>query len=147
MPTEEQIQAWEQAGEPIRQQRRAMREKHGGGGRAADEVRRLREAAAKSATVCADCFAPLAPDASVTLTSRFIEHIPAHYHPVVGVYIKARDIFLPVPICLPCWLIAIVERDQWLCRHLRGVRQNQPLDRAGPLSDEARWKEAIRRFR
>jgi hypothetical protein len=72
MPTEEQIQAWEQAGEPIRQQRRAMREKHGGGGRAADEVRRLREAAAKSAGVCADCFQPLALDASVTLTSRFI---------------------------------------------------------------------------
>ena len=35
--------------------------------RTADEVRDLREQAARSGTVCADCFQPLAPDALVTM--------------------------------------------------------------------------------
>jgi hypothetical protein len=36
-----------------------------GGGRPDEEVKRLREAAAKTAAVCADCFTPLSPTASV----------------------------------------------------------------------------------
>jgi hypothetical protein len=44
--------------------------------RSADEVQRLRFEARESATVCADCFAPLAPMASITMRWRLVQHVP-----------------------------------------------------------------------
>lgn len=89
----------------------------------------MRKAAAETAAVCADCFRPLAPDASVTLTSRFIEHLPARTGGL-GHYIAARDVRQRVPICLHCWLDEIVHASNSF--HLRGFRQDGPIDRAGP---------------
>jgi len=72
-------------------------------GRTPGEVRELREQSAKSATVCADCFEPLSPTASVTMASRPVL-IPADTdwqgRPVPEFYDRRR-----VPICLTCWLI------------------------------------------
>jgi hypothetical protein len=59
-----------------------------------DELKRLRLAAHESAAVCADCFAPLAPTASVTMKERFVEHIP-HRYDSLGHHIPAR--FAPYP--------------------------------------------------
>jgi hypothetical protein len=53
---------------------REDREDHGR--RSPEEVRELREQAAKSATVCADCFEPLANNATVTIHRRTV-FIPA----------------------------------------------------------------------
>jgi hypothetical protein len=80
----------------------------------------------KTAAVCADCFTPLAPTASVTLTSRWSHHTPASYHQYVG-SIPAHDHWLDVPICLSCWLVDL-SRPQWPIRGLpqRG-REDDPL--------------------
>jgi hypothetical protein len=43
--------------------------------RSADEVKTLRLAARDRAAVCADCFALLAPAASITMKWRFVEHV------------------------------------------------------------------------
>jgi hypothetical protein len=40
------------------------------GGRSATEVHALRQQAAELATLCADCFTPLSPTASVTMVKR-----------------------------------------------------------------------------
>jgi hypothetical protein len=66
-------------------------------------VRELREQAAQSATVCADCFQPLAPDATVTVTRRTV-HIPAGTGPIFGPH-PAWDRWLTVPICVTSWLV------------------------------------------
>jgi hypothetical protein len=100
MPTNEQIRELKQAGEEVRRGR-DDREDHGG--RTAEEVKRLREAAAETAAVCADCFTALAPEASVTLVGRWSHHTPASYSGI-GTHIPAHDHWLDVPICLSCWL-------------------------------------------
>jgi hypothetical protein len=105
MATREQISEWRQAGEEVRKARED-RDDHGGGGRSAEEVKRLREAAAETAVVCADCFQPLAPGASITQVRRWTHHTPASY-PAPGIHIRASDHYLDVPICLPCWLVSI----------------------------------------
>jgi predicted nucleic acid-binding Zn ribbon protein len=63
----------------------------------------LRRQAARSATVCADCFQPLAPAASVTIVNRRIVIPPATDWR--GAPVPEHDAWLRVPICLTCWLI------------------------------------------
>src|SRR5262245_46827359 len=99
MATQDQIEQRQAAGHFVRRQRND-REDHSG--RSAEQVKRLREQAAKAATVCADCFAPLAAHGSVTLVRRWIELVPAH-RGFVGT-IPPRDRYEFCPICLPCWL-------------------------------------------
>jgi hypothetical protein len=67
-------------------------------------VRDLREQAARSATVCADCFQPLAPDASVTMEPR----------PVLTN--RGTKWWRRVPICLRCWLVNMTpsRRKSWI---------------------------------
>src|SRR6185369_14551377 len=108
----------EKAGEAVHRAREDLEKK--GRDYPDDEIKRLRRAAAESAAVCGDCFTPLAPNASVTVTERFVEHLAGRYNPI-GLWIKARDIYLPVPICLSCWLIDI-SRHFWV-HGIRGVRQ------------------------
>jgi hypothetical protein len=72
-------------------------------GRTPSEVCTLREQAAKSATVCADCFQPLSASASVTMVERFVEAVPADPDWERPAY----DRYLIVPICLSCWLINV----------------------------------------
>jgi hypothetical protein len=84
--------ASEAAGADVRRQRQD-RADHGA--RTAHEVRDLRERAAQSATVCGDCFQPLAPNASVTMQGR-----PVLVRP--GIERRLR-----VPICLRCWLVSM----------------------------------------
>jgi hypothetical protein len=76
------------AGEAVREVREDCRNF---GGRPTEQVADLRRQAARSATVCADCFAPLAPTASVTMVGRSIRG-------------RGGDRTLRVPICLTCWL-------------------------------------------
>ncbi len=113
------------------------------GGRSAEEIRVLREDAASIASICADCFTPLAPDASVTIVGRFVEHIPAHEEPnTILQFFPARDVHLPVPICLNCWLVALA--DPSLQFHLRRVRQDGHVNCASPARSS--WSE-FRRLR
>jgi hypothetical protein len=93
---------WERklAGADIRRQRRD-RADHGA--RTAAEVGDLRREAARSATVCADCFQPLAPAASVTMVSRRIVIPPATDW--FGALVPEHHAWLRVPICLTCWLM------------------------------------------
>ena len=65
-------------------------------------LKRMREAAAESAAVCADCFQPLPASMSVALVWRFAEKIQEH-DIVPGFSIGAHDRRIRVPICLPCW--------------------------------------------
>jgi len=74
----------------------ARKDRENYGTRSAAEVRQLREEAARDASLCADCFAPIGPHDSVTMVGRLI-HIPA----------IPRDKIISVPICLTCWLIDI----------------------------------------
>ena len=133
--------AYQEAGEAVNRAREERRKKNGD--RSADEIKRLRKLASETATVCADCFRPLAPDASVTLTVRFVEHFPGGFGPLH--YLKPRDRFLSVPVCLHCWLIDIA--DDFSYSHMRGIRQDDPVDRAGPIA--ARWQHTneLRRLR
>jgi hypothetical protein len=84
--------------------RRTRKDRKDHGQRSPEQVRELREQAAKSATICADCFRPLAPGASVTMVKRRV-HIPARKLPFRTD--PAQDRPLTVPICLTCWLIAM----------------------------------------
>ena len=92
-----------------------------------DELKRLRLAAHERAAVCGDCFATLAPTASVTMKERFVEHIPDRYDPL-GHHIPARNRSERMPICLHCWLVDLVKNNEWDIRgmSLRGQ------DEAGP---------------
>lgn len=74
---------------------------------------------------------------------RFVEHLPGRYNGI-GQYIEARDCFLPVPICLSCWLTAIASA--WGFQ-MRGVRRDDPVDRAGPVHPTWQWQNEIRRLR
>jgi hypothetical protein len=112
MATDDQIRQWKHAGAEIRRAREHP------DNRPADVVKRTRELAAATAEVCADCFTPLAPAASVTLVRPWVEHVPAHYHPL-GHYIPAHERRLDVPICLACWLSELAS--PWW--HLPGLRQ------------------------
>jgi predicted nucleic acid-binding Zn ribbon protein len=92
------------AGEDVRRQRQ---DRDDYGARTAVEARALREQAAQSATVCADCFQPLPPDASVTMENRSVR-VPAHDlpYPTLGSgHVAEHDEWLRVPICLRCWLV------------------------------------------
>jgi hypothetical protein len=87
--------------------RRVREDRDDYGARTPDEVRALREQAARSATVCADCFQPLAPDASVTMENR-AARVPAHDlpYPTLGSgHVAEHDEWLRVPICLRCSLV------------------------------------------
>jgi hypothetical protein len=75
------------------------------GNRTADEVCELRRQAARSGNVCADCFEPLAPTASVTMVGR------------VSFQDDARDVWLRVPICLCCWLVRVRSDAEWRWNH------------------------------
>jgi hypothetical protein len=118
MATREQIADWQAGGRAVRQQRET-RETYGD--RPADEIKRLREAAAESAACCADCFALLAPNQSVTLTTRAIEHVAAQYN-YSGKFIRDYDRTAAVPICLSCWLTDNVTPPAWLIGLGRGER-------------------------
>ena len=98
-------------------------------GRSSEEIKALRKAAAETASICADCFEPLPPYASVTRVNRFFEHIPAGVH-CLGLIIKAHDRYLPVPICLGCWLSDIAQPS--FC--FRGGSQDGHLDWASPTA-------------
>jgi hypothetical protein len=98
-----------------------------------DETKRLREIAAKSAAVCADCFTPLTPEASVTIVQRVIGQgrpvprrgtIPLSRNP------PPIDLWIDVPVCLHCWLLDLG------LYHIsaRGVRSDRPLDVASPFT-------------
>jgi hypothetical protein len=137
MATQDQIREWRQEGEAVRCARDDQRVC---GERSPDEIKALRSEAAQTASCCADCFAPLSPEASVTLVHRFVEHIPGRY-PALGISLPPRDVYLTAPICLHCWLISLA--DQPLSNHLQGVRQDDHLDRASPM-DEG-WE--VRRLR
>jgi hypothetical protein len=60
-----------------------------------DELKRLRLAANETAAVCADCFAALAPTASVTVKWRFVEHVPMSYSPHPGTQSSHADGDMP----------------------------------------------------
>src|SRR5262249_13964097 len=92
--------------------------------RSPKKVRRLREAAAKSATVCADCFQPLAFNASITLVPRVVEHVPERTHPL-GRRLRAYERTLVVPICLACWLAELDRREK---SPLRGFPQRRRFE-------------------
>jgi hypothetical protein len=129
MPDREQIEDWKAewraAGLAVRRAREA-RQDHGG--RPADEVKRLREQAAETAAYCADCFAALAPNQSVTLVSRVIEHVPAAYSGI-DTFVPPHDIVRAVPICLSCWLSSMANRPPWSLetRRLRCEGCGRPL--------------------
>ena len=75
--------------------------------RTPEQVRALREQTAQSANLCADCFQPLAPNASATMVRRPIR-IPA----IIawpGRAIPEHDNWIYVPICLQCSLLALQE--------------------------------------
>jgi predicted nucleic acid-binding Zn ribbon protein len=120
---------WErkQAGADVR---RAREDRADHGARTADEVRDLRRQAARSATVCADCFQPLAPDASVTMVSRRIVIPPAIDWR--GAPVPEHYAWLRVPICLTCWLMQM---------------QLDIRARFGATRDELRWLDGLARFR
>jgi hypothetical protein len=82
--------------------RKAREDRNDRRGRTAAEVRALREDAARSARVCADCFEPLPPSASVTMVGR-----PVIIPPVTRYYPTEHKEWLRVPICLTCWLIEL----------------------------------------
>lgn len=89
------------AGKDIRRERKSRKDH---GQQSLEQVRDLREQAARSAAVCADCFQPIAPGASVTMVIRRV-HIPAQQ--LFARRDPAYDRKLTVPICLTCWLIDI----------------------------------------
>jgi hypothetical protein len=118
-------------GEPVR---RARGERDDLRGRTAAEVRALREDAARSARLCADCFEPLSPSASVTMVRRPVL-IPArtsfgHYYP------EHRD-WIRVPICLTCWLINLQ----------RGVLEGKAQDHHDPWAHLDQHEIERRRLR
>jgi predicted nucleic acid-binding Zn ribbon protein len=89
--------------------RRLRQDRTDHGARTAEEVRDLRGQAARSATVCADCFQPLAPDASVTMANRSVR-VPAHDlpYPTLGSgHVAEHDEWRRVPICLHCWVASM----------------------------------------
>ena len=140
MATDNQIRQRRRQGEAVR---RAREERKRLRGRSAEEIEKLRLEAANTASICADCFAPLAPDASVTLVGRFVVHIPWSKEPNIALgFSRARDIHLTVPICLCCWLADLVDPSRQI--HLRGWRQDGHLNRASPKAMEG-WE--VRRLR
>jgi hypothetical protein len=85
--------------------------------RTPEQVRALREQAAKQATVCGDCFAPLAAGASVTVVSRPIR-IPAATD-WRGRPVPEHDDWIAVPVCLLCWLDGLQRGAEPWVRDLR----------------------------
>jgi hypothetical protein len=95
-------------------------------GRSPEQVRELREQAAQSAAVCADCFTPLAATASATMVERRVlipakVDGPTRFPQVLAALGGPRkpdhpasyyERWLRVPICLLCWLRMI--GDSWL---------------------------------
>jgi hypothetical protein len=128
MATNAQKAECDYAGRATRKTREARRDL---GTRSPEKVRQLREQAAKSARVCADCFEPLAPDASISIVQRIIEHVPERYNGV-GQLLPAAKRVRTVPICIACWLIVLGKPRWWL----RGLRQRGSA--ASPLRALAR---------
>ena len=111
--------------------RRARKDRADHSARTAAEVRDLREQAARSATVCGDCFQPLAPDASVTMQNRSVR-IPAYDlpYPTRGSgHVAEHDEWRRVPICLHCWLVKLTParmhntRFSWTWDSLKSVKR------------------------
>jgi len=71
------------------------------------EIRRLRKRSAKDASLCADCFRPLAPTDSVTMTWRDGIRTRRDWS---GKEIAAYNGTLRVPICLLC---SLTVKDTW----------------------------------
>jgi hypothetical protein len=93
--------------------------------RSADEVKRLRLEARERAAVCADCFAPLAPMASITMKWRLVQHVPEQ---TFGAYASEQEHFAMVPICLHCWLVDLE----------RSRRQDEATPRLSSIINEVR---------
>jgi hypothetical protein len=128
MATRAQTAEWKQVGQA---QRQAREQRELLGNRPGEELRRLREQAHQCAAVCADCLQPLAPTVSITLTERFVEHVPTQYKQFCAP-LPAHDRWLLVPICLPCWL---VDLDPVFPVRGRGMRERGE-DRAYFWSDQ-----------
>jgi hypothetical protein len=105
----------EASGAHIRQERR---ERVDYGQRPAAEVRELRKLAAGTASVCADCFAPLKPGASVTLVMRSML-AKETYWPRNARRAREREKYVLVPICLVCWLIEVQREAEATARRWR----------------------------
>jgi hypothetical protein len=97
------------------------------GGRSATEVHVLRQQAAESATLCADCFTPLAPTASVTMVKRRI--VVPRGTDRSGRAVPEQDEWLRIPICLTCWLFDL--EALWLQLAARGRDHNTPWQLQG----------------
>ena len=93
----------DKAAAAIKKATRANAEDHGT--RPLEQVRELREQAAKSGHICGDCFQPIEPGASVTIETRSV-HVPAEDFGKLGKR-PAHDHKLLVPICIACWLLRI----------------------------------------
>jgi hypothetical protein len=79
------------------------------GNRTVDEAYELRRQAVKSGNICADCFEPLAPTASVTMVGRaYCKKL----HAPRGTVGDASYLWVRVPICLSCWLIGLQLRSE-----------------------------------
>jgi hypothetical protein len=103
----EQRRAAEITGADVRERRMAW---FHGRGRSPEQVRELRQAAAKSCTCCAQCFAPLSPSASVEVrwfampdrvTDRALESRLNYRAGWNGAHYERRE-WLRAPICLLC---------------------------------------------
>jgi hypothetical protein len=144
--TEDEIEAHKAAGAAVEA---ARRQKDRTAGRAPDEMKRVRCAAHETAAYCADCFKPLAANASVTMVKRFIEHEPEHVSKMFGIPIPARDHYERVPICLVCWLAELTALEwSWYSRGLgNGPPTKVPKrqDAAGPNLEYS--DERVHRFR
>jgi hypothetical protein len=96
--------------------------------RSADEIKTLRLAARDRAAVCADCFAPLAPEASVTMRWRF-----------VGANAAEHDHLARVPICLHCWLVELMRPPElYRFRGARPWQQDEAEPRLSSILNEVR---------
>jgi hypothetical protein len=93
------------------------------------EHKRFLAGIAKTASACADCFAPLAAMASVTKAWRSVG---------IG---RSQESFV-VPICLTCWLKSLSQswRDGW-----RGQRQRGRYVHSGPTPEVS--SRELRRLR
>jgi hypothetical protein len=93
----EHIQALRNAGAEVAAQRENRADY---GSRTPEDVHALREQAASTASMCADCFQPLAPTASVTMARRPVRLKALSRH-------EPRERWLTVPICVACWLLTV----------------------------------------
>jgi hypothetical protein len=96
-------------------------------GRSPAEVATLRQAAARSASCCGNCFRPLKPTDTVSLGNRQYDN-PEAGKPLFGFRQKAR-LDVTVPICLDCDLDMIDQPSFIRLRgysHRRGVHYRDP---------------------